>query len=258
MPLIFLQPVQFAEARQAREVRSVLPTGLTSAELERISPELLERATFSARVSNAQYLDEIDRVLDDMLSGKIDQATARLALKQKLDQLGYAPTPEDVGTIKDFSSDARTNLVLETSASQAYGYGQWAQGQDEAILDQWPAQELYRAAAANVPRNWPAIWQNHGGELFGGRMIALKDDPIWSDISRFGTPYPPFDFGSHMDIRDIDRETAMSLGLIDRDTQIAPQTRDFNRDLQWTPEVRSDALRQALEEHGFEEGVLTP
>jgi hypothetical protein len=28
------------------------------------------------------------------------------------------------------------------------------------------------------------------------RMIARKDSPIWEALSRFGTPYPPFDFNS--------------------------------------------------------------
>jgi hypothetical protein len=37
-----------------------------------------------------------------------------------------------------------------------------------------------------------------GGQIFGGRMIALKSDPIWTAISAFGTPYPPFDYNSGM------------------------------------------------------------
>jgi hypothetical protein len=131
------------------------------------------------------------------------------------------------------------------------GYGQWVQGQDEAVLDQWPGQELYRAMEAEQPRPWAQIWSEAGGEIFDGRMIALKNDPIWTRISRFGLPYPPFDYGSRMDIRDVDRDTCIELGLIDRDTVIPPQTRDFNSDLKVSPQIRAASLRTVLEEDGY-------
>jgi hypothetical protein len=116
------------------------------------------------------------------------------------------------------------------------------------VLDQWPAQELIRVIDSRVKRDWPARWAEAGGEFFGPRMVALKNDPIWTRLSRFGLPYPPFDFNSGMDVRDVDRDEAMALGLIDRDTQIAPQSRDFNTDLQASPEVRDAALKEALAE----------
>jgi hypothetical protein len=257
--MIFSEPVSFSEALQSREVRSVLPTDWTSAELEQIEAAILERATFSARMTNAEYLQALDDVLADFIAGKIDLATARLELKNKLDELGYSPTPGEEGSIKDFSTDARINLQLNMGADFAQGYGQWLQGQNTVVLDQWPAQELYRAFNRKVPRPWLARWQNAGGNLFNGRMIALKNAGIWTAISRFGTPYPPFDFNSGMSVRDIDRDTAMSLGLIDRDTQIAPQDRGFNDDLQFSPGVRSAALLRALEEEGYnvDGGTLT-
>ena len=48
-------------------------------------------------------------------------------------------------------------------------------------------------------------------------MIALKGDPIWAAISRFGTPWPPFDFGSGMGVEDIDWEEAVELGVLKKD-----------------------------------------
>lgn len=253
--MIFATPVPFAEALQSLEVKSALPTSLTSAELEKISAEILERALFSARTTSAEYLQEIEDVIDAMVRGEIDLATARLQLKDKLAELGYESdaglAPEEVGTLKDLASEARINLVIETNAAMAQGYGNWLQGQAPAILDQWPAQELYRAYARKVPRNWRARWAQAGGSEPDGRMIALKNADIWKRISRFSTPYPPFDFNSGMSIRDVDRDAAVKAGLIDRDTQIAPQDRGFNDDLQFTPGVRSAALRTALEEEGY-------
>jgi hypothetical protein len=73
-------------------------------------------------------------------------------------------------------------------------------------------------------------------------MIALKNDPIWTKISRFGLPYPPFDFNSGMDLQDVDRDEATQLGLIDRDTQIAPDKRGFNDGLQAALDVKGGML----------------
>ena len=249
--MIFTAPVSFSEALESREVRSIVQTDLSTAELEGISGDILERALFSARTTNAEYLQEVEDVLNDFIAGRINLATARLQLAQKLREVGYQAAVGEEGTLKDLSSDERINLVLEPNASMANGYGSWMQGQKPAILDQWPAQELYRAFGRKQPRNWPARWLQAGGRMFGGRMIALKNSPIWELISRFGTPYPPFDFNSGMWVRDIDRKTAIEFHLIDRDTQIAPESRGFNQDLKFTPAVRSQALRQALIEDGY-------
>jgi hypothetical protein len=257
----FSRPLQFADAQKALGVRSVLQTTLSSADLETIQPQILEHATFTARGTSARYAQEIHDVATELANGTIDQATARLRLKETLDEIGYVPEFGEAGTIKDFRSDLRTNLVLEMNEGMAQGYGQWLQGQDSAILDQWPAQELYRAMEAQQPRDWKARWTAAGGQIFAGRMIALKNEEIWERISRFGTPYPPFDYGSKMDVRDIDRDTAIELGLIDRDTQIEPEDRGFADDLKFTPAVRDSALRQALLESDerlqFDGDVLT-
>lgn len=53
----------------------------------------------------------------------------------------------------------------------------------------------------------------YGGKIRGGRMVALKSAPVWTNLSRFGRPYPPFDYGSGMGMEDIGREEAVELGL---------------------------------------------
>lgn len=260
MPLVFSQPVQFSEAMQRREIQTILPTSLGTAALQRISPDIRERGLFSARTVSAEYLQKVADVLDRIIAGTLDYATGRLELKQKLAELRYSPSPDEKGTLRDLSSDERINLVLKTNAAMAYGYGDWMQGQAPPILDRWPAQELYRAFNRMVPRNWIQRWQDAGGQIFEGRMIALKNTPIWIAISRFGNPYPPFDFNSGMSIRDVTREVARKYGLIDLHTRIAPETRDFNQDLKFSTDIRSQALRQALIDEGysFEGGVLMP
>ncbi len=268
--MIFKTPIPFAEALQSRQVKALLPTTLSSGELMKIAPEIRERAMFSARTVNAEHLqgfmDDIDKILNPIsVDGRtvgLDWATSRLNAKERLRDQGYLPDPDQFGTLKDLSSDVRLNTIIKTNVEMAQGYGQFAQGQDLELLDAWPAQELFRAEGRKVPRDWESIWKEKGGEVFGGRMIALKDDPIWSEISAFGLPYPPFDFGSGMWVRDIDRTEAESLGLINADQRVEPQSREFNADLQMTPAVRDEALISALmkdvgDKYSLTDGVLT-
>lgn len=268
--MIFKTPIPFEEALQSRRVKALLPTTLSSGELMKIAPEIRERSVISARTVNAEHLqviaDNIETILNptsvDGRTVGLDWSTARLNLKQSLQDKGYLPDPSERGTLKDLGSDVRLNTIIKTNVEMAQGYGQFAQGQDPDLLDAWPAQELFRAEDRKVPRDWESIWQQRGGQIFGGRMIALKDDPIWTEISAFGLPYPPFDFGSGMWVRDIDRAEAESLGLINFDQRVEPQSREFNADLQMTPAVRDEALMSALmrdvgDKYSLTDGVLT-
>ena len=92
-------------------------------------------------------------------------------------------------------------------------------------------------------------------------MIARKNAPIWVRISAFALPYPPFDFGSGMGVRDVDYDTALQLGAIKADTKIEPQSRRLNEDVEVRPPVRQGRLFTALlESRGdqaeFVDGVL--
>lgn len=259
--MIFSKPIPFRDALQSREVRSILATTLSSEQLAQIDSAILERSLFSARVTNAEHLQKIQDVIDAYLKGKIDFATARLELKKKLDEIGYAPAAGDQGTLRDFSSDERTNLVIRMNSEMARGYGTWTANQSPAVLDAWPAQELIRVAPRVKPRTtWHERFVAAGGQIFEDRMIALRNTNVWTKLSRFDLPYPPFDFNSGMGTRLVTRATAMNYGLIDRATQIAPQSRGFNDDLKYTADLRSAFIRQALEEYDYaftDDGALT-
>jgi len=266
--IAFSRPVQFSEALQSRQVRSILPTTLSSAELQvAMEPSIRERAIFSARVTSAEYLGEIDDITRQLLNGEIDEATARTRLKVKLREIGYEPDPAQRGKITDFGSERRLKVVIETNARIAQGYGQFIQGQDPAVLDAFPAQELFRLESKKNERTWAARWDQVGGTFSDGRMIALKDDDIWELLGTsfddsLGNPYPPFAFNSGMWVKDVSRKDAMEFGLIDRDKQVEPQDRGFNDDLKYSAEHLSEALQQALEESvgpffEMKDGVLT-
>lgn len=72
--------------------RGLLPLSLSSREItENLAAEIRERSLFIARGTNLQFLARLAKVLDALLSGKINQATARLELMEELSALGYSP-----------------------------------------------------------------------------------------------------------------------------------------------------------------------
>jgi hypothetical protein len=230
----------FKEALQKFFGKQAITTSLTSAELSTLPSALRDRALFSARVTQAQIVQRLGDQIGELLEAKTDPATARLAMKNFLKSIDYQPEEKDRGTIKDLSSDARINLQLKQNVESAQGYGNWVQGQADGALDAFPAQELYRLEAREEPRDWPTIWNGARGELGASStaadariaMIALKADPIWTAISEFGVPWPPFAFNSGMWVRDIDRDQAEELGLLDRGQPPPTNIESFNRDLE--------------------------
>jgi hypothetical protein len=258
--MLFSAPVSFDDALASRRVKAILPTTGSSADLARLAPAIRERAAFSARTVSAQHLarinDVIDRILDpdhvtDPVTGqrrpvqpgeRVNEARGRELLRESLRSIGYSPSDVGArpGTLQDLGSERRLNTIIDTNVAMARGYGWFAQGQNAAVLDQWPAQELVRYEQRTEPRDWHTIWRSKGGMVYRGigldgkegRLVALKDDPIWERINEdFGLPYPPFAWGSGVGVEDVDRDTAVALGLIAEDAQIEPQDRGFNDDL---------------------------
>jgi hypothetical protein len=277
--MIFGAPIPFAEAIKSRQIREALPTTASSAELEaafaKLPSAFRDRAMFSARTNNAWYLERVNDIVTAIVSpppasasearpapgSLIDIPLARVKLREALRTIDYQPAEGEAGTLKDLSSEPRLNVLLDTNIRMAQGYGDWQQSQDPVLLDAYPAQELIRIEDRVNPRDWISRWSEAGGELFNGRMIAMKNDPIWEEISRFSLPYAPFDYNSGMDLQDIRRDEALELGVILEDTQIEPQTRPFNDDVEVDPPVRQGNLFTALLESlgstaRFENGVF--
>ena len=237
--MLFSSPIPFAEALAYRKAQKILPTSAGSAELAKLGAEIRERALFSAKTANAGYLAKMDRMLTGMVSPAarkaqgemaIDVASFRLEMRAELAKLGYAP--DKPGSLQDLGSDARLNLIADMQLKQAHGYGQYVQSQQSDILDAFPCRELLRGHDRKEKRNWKERWVAKGGKLYSDRMIARKDDSIWTKISRFGTPYPPFDYNSGMVTEEVHRDEAEQLGVVKRSTIIKPDTRGFNDEVQ--------------------------
>jgi hypothetical protein len=250
--MITVAPLQDAVAKLSD--RTPIGSKLKSADWEGIPLALRERAFFSAQVEKAKQLQAMKDILDRAITltrnpdGTFANRSTFIGdMKKQLAALGYASDPDLKGTLQDLTSRARLGLIYDQQIRSAQGYAEWKTGQDQGALDAYPAQELIRVASRRVPRQWHSRWIDAGGPTPDGRLIALKSDPIWSKISRFGVPWPPFDFQSGMGLRDISRQEAEQLGLIaPEDKPVRPDI-PFNDNLQASLKNISPQYRQGLE-----------
>lgn len=230
---IVVKPMEFEDA--VRKLGTKTPVGalLRSAEWLDMPLALRERSMFSATVESVRVMKELqDRVLSSATPAEFIAKVRPFMREYGLGRDARGDGVADNADLTNLAGTSRLKLIYEQNLRSARGYGWWKQGQNADVLDAFPAQELLRVEDRKTKRNWQARWEAAGGRTFAGRMIALKSDPVWRKISRFGTPWPPYDFGSGMGVEDVDREEAEALGLIARDAPVKGDEADFNEELQ--------------------------
>ena len=282
------QPRTWADGIRRLNARQALPTSLGTRDIQRLGADLKRWSSFSAKIENARALQAINDTVKELIRGvssediaardagdralKLSVPEARLKLRKTFQRLGVqAAEPDDVGGLKDPQSDTRLNLILKTQEELAHGYGRYVATQDEDLLDLWPCWELLRVSPVNVERgfrvgpggaklpvpgdSWPDRWRRVGGELYQGRMIAMKNSVIWERIGdpdifddALGNPYPPFAFNSGMDVQDVSREEAEQLGVIEPNAPAPrPNQRSIHEDITASAANFEPALRAALD-----------
>lgn len=198
--------------------KQVTTTAQSTADWDMVDAQIRERAFFMAGVSNARILQEFKEAARDIAAGKLTTNEARKRLRAALREAGYEPAEDERGGIHDLSSRRRMEVTLETNVALARG---WMQRQQMLLDKSQPGLRLFRARRVRVPRNWVQRWGEAAarigwqGVARGGEFVALIDSPIWREISRFGVPYPPFDFGSQMRVKAVPYEECERLGLFD-------------------------------------------
>lgn len=210
--------------------RIPLPTTAGSAQLATLPAAIRQQAAFSARLSLAEPVARMGAMIREVLEGRRSASEFRRDMRDALYDAGYEPPEGKEGALQDHTSRSRLDLILTQNVRAARNYGQWAEGMDPAVLDEFPAQELLRIYNRKNPRPrsfWRSRWEAAGGRVFEGRMVALKTSPVWTGISAFGLPYPPYDYGSGMGVLDVSRDEAERLGLIAPDAELAPQPVPF-------------------------------
>jgi hypothetical protein len=127
----------------------------------------------------------------------------------------------ETNSVEELLDRERIRLIFKVNVSLRHGWRNWRDGQRDITLSKYPAQELIRVGRPpEHPRDWEARWLDAGGSHVEGRLIALRNDPVWLAISAFEYPFAPFDVHSSMSTRNLDRKTSLGLGLIDRDTRL--------------------------------------
>lgn len=246
-----IAPQPYPEALARAAGKTAVASQLSSAQWAEMPQALQDRAFLSARVDDLRVVSEMQARIEEALS--FDPAGERAFMDRskfvsEMREILGAPQG-DSGLLTDISSRRRLELVYDWQKQDAVEYARWNASQDPDLLDSFPAQELLRVEAREEERDWTARWKNAGGpDLVGGRMVALKSHPVWTAISRFGRPWPPFDFGSGMGVEDIPREEAEQLGLIRPGEAPVSQRESFNAALAASLPPATPALLEAFQE----------
>ena len=69
---------------------------------------------------------------------------------------------------------------------------EWFRDKDPVIDQIWPALRLIWLGP-RCPQRIKTRWEAAGGRIYGGKMLARKDSPVWSAFNTFGHPYGPYD-----------------------------------------------------------------
>ncbi|WAC20981.1 hypothetical protein OVA24_06245 [Luteolibacter sp. SL250] len=251
------RPLEDAVARLGK--RTPLGATLSSAEWSRVPWEIREVSFFSAHVEcerllaimQGKILRRVRLEKEKLANGEeitMDRGRFIAEMQDELHALGYQPKPADQGTVRDLSSAGRLGLIWDMQLGFARGYANWKASFDPDLIEAAPCWELIREADREVPRAWVAeIWPDHGGKFYGGRMIALKSDPIWKWISDFGVPWPPFKWGSGMGVKNVRWREARELGVPGIDDPQEMPDMDLASGVQASrknlPQVSEDRLR---------------
>jgi len=241
-----IAPLPFEEAVSKFGALSPVSSVLKSADWRNVPVALRERAFFSATVESARFLQSGQSEINDFLTGaratnergeSYLKSGGRAQFIERMQQFairsGMGPLdPNDKGTLKDIRSEGRLALVYDTNVKAAQDFGYWKQGQDPDVLDAFPAQRFIRVRLVKKPR---AYHRAHEGE------VHRKDDlTFWLAMNPdFRVPWGPWGFHSGMDVEDVGRREAESIGLVKADEDFThpaggkskPEA-DFNQHLQ--------------------------
>lgn len=215
--------------------KALVASKIPSSQWDLVRCELRQRAFFSSKIESYRFLADARKAVADMLS---EARTSRGTIVSREDAIAMIQeSGRDLATI----TRRRAALIVDTNAGLAAGCVRHLADSSPGAQMAFPAKELFRAPQSNpaMPRKWHERWRENGGTIYNNRMIALVDDPVWVAISRFGLPYPPFDFNSGMITRPLSREECIGLGIIKPDwkpSETSPQPA-FNDDLQESVDI---------------------
>jgi len=269
-------------AQMLLDAKADLPTQLGSAALRMVDSGVLRHSLFSARMTNADAVQGIRTAVARILSSVVPSgpavpgpdepkaptsrttdtlADARLKLKRLGEALKYDPaaggfpgqqyksTEAEPGSIRDLYSRERMDLQVKTITAQAQGAAKNIWGNEPDALEQYPAWELVRVEARELPRGLikkgkgvietvpEDSWDEQGGRWEAAckeanddealkiwketeRMVARKDSGVWAALGAgagghddaLGNSYEPYAFNSGMGRVELSAKEFSDLG----------------------------------------------
>lgn len=227
----FVKPIQFKEAIAKLGSRSPIGARLSSGQWSNLPLALRDRAFFSAHVESVRFLQDMKNFLTDFLEENRDPDTNALKTgskakfielaRRKALEYGIPLDPDKKGTLQDITSEKRLGLIFDTQRKMATAYGDFLQGMDPDVLNEFPAQRFIRVREVQSPRDPHQMVEG---------VVQLKTSlDFWIRLNQdFGTPYGPWGWGCGHDVEDVDRDEAEALGLVKSDTVLQPAVQDFN------------------------------
>jgi hypothetical protein len=259
-PVTFDKPITPEEVLRILQAKEVLPTaegsssisswGASQNEIGGHFVEDVRRYSFySARTTNLRYLEELKKLAEEALQGKINMAQFTQQAQGWLHRLGYSTEsgfaghegdvpPATKDAITDLASDKRLSLIYRMVVGHCQNTAFLAQGMAPDFLQAWPCLEYVRFGYRAHPRgttekpddlSWKERFIRAGGRLADGRIVDTKDSPVWqewcrNDIFPDGTDdwtMPWFNTGGGY--REVSRKESVKLGVIDADESVKPK-----------------------------------
>lgn len=250
------KPVPFVEAVKKLGSKRRVARNLSSAEWQDIPTDLRERAFFSAHMESARWLQQAQNTIGDFLAANRQEVTlpdgskstslkagSREEFVDKMRSLFGGGPDEGGGAITDPASSTRLRLIFTTQVRQAWGYGNFKEGNQPEILDAWPAQRFIRGGFVQEARPLH--------EKFEGAIRLKSDHDFWRSmnspaIGGFDVPHGPWGFNSQMDVEDVSREEAEALGMLKPGEQIENPEVPFNEQLSASTQGLSPEMIEKL------------
>jgi hypothetical protein len=228
------------------QARGILPTSLDTAGLRELTAQARLASAFTARGTSRIFATMIKRVIDAIVSGEIDEASAVGTLFETIQATGYTPEggfptmpgdaaepvpPAVAGTIQDLSTLRRLNLIVRTQTQINVGAGQQYRFNTPDRLEAAPGVELVRVLTHIEQRDWESRWQISGGRIYPHKgsvrvvrsetgMICLKGDPVLGELGASANfpdaldiDHGPFVFNGGVGLREVKRDRCEALGV---------------------------------------------
>jgi len=249
-----VKPIKFEEAFKRLKARKEIGSRMTSKQWASLPAAIRDRSFFASRVASARFLSSAKKMLEDFMLGTKEEVISPDGVKsiafktggradfvKKMQDFSIAegmgdPLPEGVGRgdrgvipeTRDISSNRRLKLVYDTNIRSSYGYGNFEASVDPAITNVYPAWRFIRTGVVKEPRPLH--------KRFEGAVRRKDDTKFWLEMNKkeiggLGVPHGPWGFNSQMDVQEVGRREAESLGLIKKNQKIRSPKSAFNKKL---------------------------